>query len=214
LYGQILSPFLKRICRSSSGVFFFIAKSPRPALGIVDVFIRRLCSNKEEYDWLSDDTIDECKKLLDKHILSDTDNPNDISQEVTIIENNMITEQELIDNALRCYMGKDIPEAKYCFAARVDMITKKTIWEIKCTSQISIEYLLQVVIYAWLWYTLYPKSDKVFKILNIKTGEVLKLVSSVQKLTRIVVLLLKGKYDTPKILNDEDFRSCFDIWVI
>jgi AAA domain len=165
--------------------------------------------NKKEYDWLSDDTIDECKKLLDKHILSDTDNPNDISQEVTIIENNMITEQELIDNALRCYMGKDIPEAKYCFAARVDMITKRTIWEIKCTSQISIEYLLQVVIYAWLWYTLHPRSDKDFRILNIKTGEVLKLVSSVQKLTRIVVLLLKGKYDTPKILNDKDFRSCF-----
>ena len=43
------------------------------------------------------------------------------------------------------YMKKEIPEGKYRFTARVDMITNDTIWELKCTSQISVEHLLQVV---------------------------------------------------------------------
>ena len=83
----------------------------------------------------------------------------------------MITEHELIDEALQFYMKKDIPEAKYRFTASVEMITDGTIWELKCTSQILLEHLLQVVIYAWLWYTIHPASNKKFKILNIKTGE-------------------------------------------
>ena len=55
----------------------------------------------------------------------------------------------MIDEILRPFIERnDIPEAKYRFTARVDMITQNTIWELKCTSQISIEHLLQVVIYA------------------------------------------------------------------
>ena len=166
---------------------------------------------KEEYNWLSDSTIDDCKTLLNSNILSNMDGGkiSDILQEQTIIESTSITENELIDDALQSYMKKDIPEARYRFTARVDMITHDTIWELKCTSQISIEHLLQVVIYAWLWYTMYPESDKKFKILNIKTGELFQLESSIEQLTRIVVLLLKGKYGEPNILSDSEFQNCF-----
>ena len=204
--------FLKKIfeeldpnCRTTSDYLYmsnvYIAMKEK-------LYFRLKQIKKEEYNWLSNETIDRCKKLLDDNILSNNKN-EEISQEQTIIENGMITENELIDNALQFYMKKDIPEAKYRFTARVDMITNDTIWELKCTSQISIEHLLQVVIYAWLWYTMYPTSDKKFKILNIKTGELFQLESSIEQLTRIIVLLIKGKYGEPNILSDSEFQNCF-----
>ena len=204
--------FLKKIfeeldpnCRTTSDYLYmsnvYIAMKEK-------LYFRLKQIKKEEYNWLSNKTIDRCKKLLDDNVLCNNKN-EDISQEQTIIENGMITENELIDNSLQFYMKKDIPEAKYRFTARVDMITNDTIWELKCTSQISIEHLLQVVIYAWLWYTMHPASDKKFKILNIKTGELFHLKSSIEQLTRIVVLLIKGKYGEPNILSDSEFQNCF-----
>jgi hypothetical protein len=204
--------FLKKIfeelepnCRTTSEYLYmsnvYIAMKEK-------LYFRLKQIKREEYNWLSNETIDRCKKLLDENILFNNKNEN-ISQEQTIIENSMITENELIDNALQFFMKKDIPEAKYRFTARVDMITNDTIWELKCTSQISIEHLLQVVIYAWLWFTMYPTSDKKFKILNIKTGELFQLEPSIEQLTRIVVLLIKGKYGEPNILSDNEFQNCF-----
>ena len=89
------------------------------------------------------------------------------------------------------------------------MITENTVWELKCTSQVSIEHLLQVVIYAWLWFSVNPDSNKLFKILNIKSGEIYQLISSYKQLTHIMVLLIEGKYGKTKILNDADFQNCF-----
>ena len=56
---------------------------------------------------------------------------------------------------------------------------------------------------------MHPASDKKFKILNIKTGELFHLKSSIEQLTRIVVLLIKGKYGEPNILSDSEFQNCF-----
>jgi hypothetical protein len=204
--------FLKRIfeeldpnCKTTSDYLYmsnvYIAMKEK-------LYFRLNQIKKEEYNWLSNETVDRCKKLLDENILFNNKSEN-ISQEQTIIDNSMITENELIDNALQLFMHKDIPEAKYRFTARVDMITNDTIWELKCTSQISIEHLLQVVIYAWLWYTMHPASTKIFKILNIKTGELFQLKSSIEQLTCIIVLLIKGKYGEPNILSDIEFQNCF-----
>ena len=56
---------------------------------------------------------------------------------------------------------------------------------------------------------MYPTSDKKFKILNIKTGELFQLESSIEQLTSIIVLLIKGKYGEPNILSDIEFQNCF-----
>ena len=106
-------------------------------------------------------------------------------------------------------MGKNIPEAKYTFTARVDMITENVIWELKCTGQVSIEHFLQVVIYAWLWYSIHRDSEKVFKILNVKTGETFQLKASIKQLTEVVILLIEGKYGKPRVLSDSEFQQCF-----
>ena len=81
-------------------------------------------------------------------------------------------------------------------------------WELKCTSKITIDHLLQVVTYAWLWKILVA-DDRNIRILNIKTGELLELCASLDELTFIVVALLKGKYCDPIVKTDEEFvRDC------
>ena len=81
----------------------------------------------------------------------------------------------------------------------------ENIWEIKCTSKITQEHQLQVVIYAWLWKILYPEQERTFYILNIRTGEKQTLQSSNEDLTRIVVTLLRNKYEDVEVLSDEQF---------
>ncbi len=89
------------------------------------------------------------------------------------------------------------------------MITETTVWEIKCTKEITMDHQLQVVIYAWLYRLLHPETDKVFKIYNIKTNEIQELNATVEDLNHIVVLLLQGKYDKVKRIDDAEFiKTC------
>ena len=86
-------------------------------------------------------------------------------------------------------------------------------WELKCTSKITIDHLLQVVVYAWLWKILVA-DDRHIRILNIKTGELLELTASLDELTFIVVALLKGKYCDPIVKTDEEFvRDCQNMFI-
>ena len=78
----------------------------------------------------------------------------------------------------------------------------------KCTSQISIDHLLQVTIYAWIWRIIYngkPESNKQFKLLNIKTGEIKQLNATLEQLNQIMGKLLKGKYAKMERLSDDEF---------
>jgi precorrin-4 methylase len=79
------------------------------------------------------------------------------------------------------------------------------VWELKCTSKISLDHLLQVVIYAWIYKNLHPEDEKVFKILNVKTKEVMTLHASLEEITQIVIALLKGKYTPPTEKTEEEF---------
>ena len=93
-----------------------------------------------------------------------------------------------------------------------DFITEDSLWEVKCSSHLSIEHFLHIVIYAWLWQCMYPDSDKKFKILNIKSSQVFVLNATMEELTIIIVTLLKGKYMDEKLpLNNDDFLQMFCI---
>ena len=207
-------PFLKKvfeelnpICKTvsdylyMSNVYFAIKEKLYFKLKQID---------KNEYNWLTQEVINKCKLLLDKYIMpeakcEDSDSL-DVEQEKTIIHCSSDEEHVNIDNILSRYIAKgDIPDAKYRFQGRVDIITSISIWELKCCSELSLEHKIQVVIYAFLWKVQYPLSQKIFKILNIKTGECLQLDSDIKILTKIMVLLIKGKYSTPKSMTDNEF---------
>lgn len=152
----------------------------------------------DEYDWLEENIIYECKDRMD--IVVGTEEI--IDSEVTIIRSDAHEDHENIDNFLK---DKFETDTYFRFTARVDTITEDSIWEIKCTSSIAVDHMLQVVIYAWLWNMTVDNDVKTFKIFNIKTGEILKLEASMDELNTIMLALLRGKYEKAEKITDEEF---------
>ena len=160
---------------------------------------------QDEYSWLTDDIINKCKDRLDKTIGQECTTCKPEFEE-TIIHYTMEKEHVLIDAVLAQIYGQD---AKFRFSGRIDLITEKSVWELKCTSTLTIDNLLQVAIYAWIWRTINVNNpemmEKEFKILNIKTGEILVLNATIDELNFIMSKLLLGKYGKVDRLSDEDF---------
>ena len=205
--------YLKRIFQEMSPT----SKEPSDYLYMANMYIsinERLYYNlkqidQDEYTWLTPEILEMCKDRLDAIIGPDCIDEMGIPRqpvfEKTIIHYTMDDEHILIDKAILEIYGQD---AKFRFSGRVDLISEKTVWELKCTSQLSIDNLLQVVIYAWIWRIIYkdkPEFDKQFKILNIKTGEIKRLDASLEQLNIIMGKLLKGKYAKREKLSDADF---------
>jgi hypothetical protein len=154
----------------------------------------------DEYTWLSDDIMEKCRELLQKTIGKECalQKPE---IEKTIIHSSDENDHKKIDEFLSQYFPS---HEKFRFTARIDMMTDESIWEIKCTSKISIDNLLQVIIYAWLW-KMTHEEEKVFKILNIKTGELMRLECTMDELNFIILAIMKGKYSKYEVPSDDEF---------
>jgi hypothetical protein len=144
-----------------------------------------------KYNWLDLNMILKCHSNMT--MISD---PN-IKFEVPIINDEL-------DN---CFVYEH-PEFGFIhLTSRLDAIDEKTVWEFKCVDNLTIDHKLQLIVYAWA----YSKSDKFkyiskdFVLLNIRTGEMLKLNFDSFKIEQIVNLLFQDKYSTKKELNDEEF---------
>ena len=157
--------------------------------------------NTNEYNWITENTIEKCKEILSNTIGKETEISEPVI-EYNIIHNSMEEEHIKIDELLRTHFPNN---ELFRFTARVDLLTQKSIWEIKCISKITIDHLLQVIIYAWIWRTTRPDEKKDFKILNIKTSELMILDATIEELNFIIIALLKGRYLKDKQLDDEDF---------
>jgi hypothetical protein len=159
--------------------------------------------SKNEYSWLSEDMITKSMDRLNESIGVDCvlSRPE---YENTFIHYTMDKEHELIDMAILRIYGID---ARFRFSARIDVMSDGTIWEIKCTTQLSTDHFIQVVIYAWLWRTIHPESEKIFRIINIKTGEIWRLDTTMEELDIMFSKILKGKYGMPTKVDDTSFVS-------
>lgn len=159
---------------------------------------------RDEYVWLNPAILSKCKERL-LNVLGEECNESKPKIEESIIHCLDEKAHASIDKCLNPHFEND----KFRFSARIDLATEKTVWELKCTSTISQDHLLQVVIYAWIWRTMNSSSEQEFRIFNIKTGEILRLETTKDVLDKIVIALLKGKYQqyTPQL--DSDFlRDC------
>lgn len=170
----------------------------------------------QKYDWIPEEVMKKCEENLMKNIGEEFNTVDEPLWEYTIVEsryeyyNNKNYEDERMENEK---MHRKIDEKlkhhlpkKVRFTARLDLVTDFTVWELKCTSEITIEHKLQVIIYAWLWDML-DNPTKDFKILNIKTGEVWVLQLSMEEIESIVIELLKSKYVKSNNLTDEEFME-------
>ena len=157
--------------------------------------------DKDEYNWLSETIVDQCKSRLQDTIGIECQNARPMIEE-TIIHQSFDEQHVDIDAFLQPHFE---PNTKFRFTARIDLITENTVWELKCTSQISLDHKLQTIIYAWLWKMLHPADSREVKILNIKTGEIIRLDATMTELNHIMLLLLKGKFQEPQKKTDEEF---------
>jgi hypothetical protein len=164
----------------------------------------KLCQiDRDEYTWLNDSVIELCKHRMKKYIGADCQNKMPEIEEYIIIGSNEDQHQK-IDNIINENM---VADRKYRFSARSDIITENIVWELKCTRELSIENKLQLVIYAWLWRnrTNHTEDEKMFKLFNIRTGELLRLDATNEELTFIVIELIKSKFRKTIPKTDEEF---------
>ena len=167
--------------------------------------------DRDEYNWLTDDMVLACKNRLREVIGPDCENTMP-SVEDTIIHESSEEQHEKIDEYLSTIFDET---QQFRFTGRVDLISETIAWELKCTSEITVEHLVQVIIYAWLWRMRHSYTEeyeeKVFKIFNIKTGEILRLDATMDDLNTIITTLLKGKFEEPIKKTDEEFiEDCQD----
>ena len=154
----------------------------------------------DEYNWLEKENVNKCLKRMDATIMPECVKKIPVFEKV-LIDYSMETEHEEIDAMLRTHFDDG---SIFRFSGRLDLVTEHCVWELKCTSRITIDHMLQVVIYAWLWQICVGDGRKV-KIFNIKSGEILELKATMEELTHIVVALLKGKYSRHVVKSDEEF---------
>ena len=161
--------------------------------------------DKTEYTWLTAKMVAQCNKRLENTIGKECENKKPKIEKV-IIQQKDEEAHGAIDEFLLTNMETT---TKFRFTARVDLITEDSLWENKCTSSLSLDHKLQLVIYAWLWKMTRPSKIKKFKLFNIKSGEVLVLNATMEQLNYIMIELLKGKYFVQEKKSDEEFlKEC------
>ena len=157
---------------------------------------------RHEYTWINEEIKSKIMDRMNLHLGHEFQENNETEVENQIIHYSMEKEHEKFDKVLEPYFHK---EKNFRFSGRLDILSKNAIWELKCTSKISQEHQLQVIIYAWLWNVLNPDKPRNVYLLNIRTGEKQVLKQDYDKLTQIVVALLMNKYESYETLDDDDF---------
>jgi len=165
--------------------------------------------SKDDCNWLLDEDIDKCMLRIDHAIKSDFEKQPPLFEN-TFIHNSNEELHTNIDNVLSDFLENNV---KFRFTARADLITFSTVWELKCTNELSIDHLIQVIIYSWLWSLSHPDDSKIFKIFNIKTGEIKVLNNDFDKINTVVTEIIKGKYfQFISSDNDTFIKQCKSIF--
>jgi len=147
----------------------------------------------KNYDWLTPDMVKACTCHLDKHI------PSGAEFERTLINITCKTQQDIV------YYSQKY--GSIALAGRVDAVTDDTLWEFKCVDSLSIEHLLQVVVYAWMWKAGVEPVDGPRRVacMNIRTGEIRELDTNSYLIEEVMSLLLENRYGQSETLSDAKF---------
>lgn len=160
----------------------------------------------ESYDWLTDDMVLFCHQHMDQHV-----NKN-IQYEVHIGCKNHQTNLN-VKNFVKERLDTELGKTTFHFTGNLDAVDETIAWEFKCVKEITMEHKLQLVVYAWIWkmYMQQKCGDRIFQLMNIYSGEILRLNSSSPLNDEIICVLLHNKYSPKAMLCDEEFLTqCLD----
>lgn len=160
--------------------------------------------SQNEYIWLNEEIMDICRDRFDNYLGYEFEEVDKTHPEIEklLLHYNQDDLQLPIERALFPFFGNTM---KFRFCARMDLLTDACIYELKCTSAVTLDHKLQVILYAWIWRTLYPSSPRSVKIYNVKTNEKWVLHTNQYDLDYVVVALLKNKYEKHPKLEIEGF---------
>lgn len=177
------------------------------------IYFRVKQIDREDYHWIPDSAIQRCISILDGTIGAEITTEYPPLIEYPIIDYSMREKNAYIQDYLAPFLPSDCHK-KFMFSARTDIITRNTLWEIKCTSQLVIEHKIQLAIYYWIWKLTHQSETESHcaRLINIKTGERWRLDASLDQLTAIMVPILLGKYTHTVPRTDEEFdATCHSI---
>ena len=131
------------------------------------------------YDWL--DNVD-WKKLKQNFSLIDQHNLNraEVTYEYSIMNPNMLFGYKK-ENGKIMYLN-----------GIIDAYVNDTIFEFKCTSELTIENKLQLIFYSWMMHYIHKK-DFTCILLNLRSGEAYKLMNNNKLINDICVKILNTK---------------------
>lgn len=90
---------------------------------------------------------------------------------------------------------------------RIDAIDDDNLWEFKCVNSISREHILQLIIYTWIYEKCMKNvlGSRKYKLLNIRTGELLIIKYENYIIEEIMNILFENKFSKNKKIEDEKF---------
>lgn len=139
----------------------------------------------KHHDWLTDAMVADCFKVLEHYI-----------QKETVFE-------WPVEHETHAF-----PEyGAVLLRGRIDAVDTDTVFEIKCVDTLLLEHKLQLLAYAYMWKAQYEEEygPRDFKLINIRTGEVLVLNADSLLLTEAMSIMLYNKYGGGDVLDDAAF---------
>ena len=149
----------------------------------------------KKYNWLNNKLITQSHKKLNMIKI-------DTLFEITITSDFLCDYVDYNHNIYGCIQIK----------GRLDAINDDTVWEFKCVDNLTIEHKLQLIVYYWMWkqakFNLkYGKKE--FSLINIKSGQILKLNLKYELcdyiIEQIMQILFDEKFSKKTILNEYEF---------
>jgi hypothetical protein len=195
--------YLKRKVRELPEVY----ETPADYLYLANVFVatqEKLYSKlyqMDRYDWITPKMIDQCKTRVMENLGHDIQDVHAIVEK-TLIHYVQEEQHAPLDAALYPFFSY---ETRFRFTARVDLLTPASMWEMKCTTNVTLDHMIQVVLYAWILHYLEPQCPRTSRIYNIRNGEKWVLRGSPEDYTNIVAALLRGKYMRKESVPDDTF---------
>ena len=141
----------------------------------------------QTYDWLTTDMVKACHRVLAKHLTADA------TYEVGIgVDDCFVKEYGYVQ-----------------VTGRMDAVTEDVVWELKCVKELQLEHFLQLIVYAWMWRRQCEESkgSRIFRLMNMRTGEVWELDASSHYIKEAVDILLHNKYKVRGTLSDAEFLA-------
>ena len=136
------------------------------------------------HDWLTDSVVEECFLTLRKYVTSTTRYERPIEYE--------------------CSLFPEYGVIK--FSGFLDTSDDTTILELKCTDSLSLEHMLQLTLYAWMWEKVHADlGARIFKLVNVRTGQVLVLKPNESLMKSVVQILLENRFVRSVEVSDEEF---------